>query len=208
MLGRKIGPALAAGCSVVCKPANHTPLSALAIALAEELDFPPGLFNVLCGNTREIGDQFCYSPIVRKPPFTGSTAVGKELLAKCASTVKRTSMELGGNAPFIVSDDAALDAAVAGAIASKYRNAGQTCVCANRLLVHEQIYDSFVDKLHLAVQQFHLGDGSYHNTNMGPLITEAAASTVMAIIADAVDKGAYVVAGGKRSPLGRSFIEP
>ncbi|HQY70401.1 MAG TPA: aldehyde dehydrogenase family protein, partial [Pseudomonadales bacterium] len=144
MLGRKIAPALAAGCAVVCKPANNTPLSAFAIAvLAERAGFPPGVINVLGGRTREIGDELCSNPAVRKLTFTGSTPVGKELMAKCAATVKRTSMELGGNAPFIVFDDADLDAAVAGAIASKYRNAGQTCVCANRMLVQDGVYEAF-----------------------------------------------------------------
>ena len=184
MLGRKIGPALAAGCAVVCKPANNTPLSAFAIAaLAERAGFPPGVINVLGGRTREIGDELCFNPAVRKLTFTGSTPVGKELMEKCAATVKRTSMELGGNAPFIVFDDADLDAAVAGAIASKYRNAGQTCVCANRLLVQDGV-------------------------TMGPLIDTGAANEVMGFVEDAVAKGATVLTGGTRGALGGAFVEP
>jgi succinate-semialdehyde dehydrogenase/glutarate-semialdehyde dehydrogenase len=209
MLGRKIAPALAAGCAVVCKPANNTPLSAFAIAaLAERAGFPRGVINVLGGVTREIGDELCANPAVRKLTFTGSTPVGKELMAKCAATVKRTSMELGGNAPFIVFDDADLDAAVAGAIASKYRNAGQTCVCANRLLVQDGVYDAFTDKLAAAVQQFRLGDGMQDGVNMGPLIDEGAANEVLSFVADAVAKGATVLTGGRRGALGGGFVEP
>ncbi len=209
MLGRKIAPALAAGCAVVCKPANNTPLSAFAIAvLAERAGFPPGVINVLGGRTREIGDELCSNPAVRKLTFTGSTPVGKELMAKCAATVKRTSMELGGNAPFIVFDDADLDAAVAGAIASKYRNAGQTCVCANRMLVQDGVYEAFTAKLATAVAQFRLGDGAQDGINMGPLIDEGAANEVMSFVEDAVAKGATVVTGGTRGSLGGSFVEP
>ena len=209
MLGRKIAPALAAGCAVVCKPANNTPLSAFAIAvLAERAGFPPGVINMLGGRTREIGDELCFNPVVRKLTFTGSTPVGKELMAKCAATVKRTSMELGGNAPFIVFDDADLDAAVAGAIASKYRNAGQTCVCANRLLVQEGVYEAFTAKLATAVAQFRLGNGSQDGVTMGPLIDEGAANDVMSFIEDAVTKGATVVTGGTRGALGGAFVEP
>ena len=209
MLGRKLAPALAAGCAVVCKPANNTPLSAFAIAaLAERAGFPPGVINMVCGRTREIGDEMCANPAVRKLTFTGSTPVGKELMAKCAATVKRTSMELGGNAPFIVFDDADLDAAVAGAIASKYRNAGQTCVCANRMLVQVGVYEAFTAKLAAAVAQFRLGDGAQDGINMGPLIDEGAANEVMSFVEDAVAKGATVVTGGTRGSLGGSFVEP
>ena len=209
MLGRKLAPALAAGCAVVCKPANNTPLSAFAIAaLAERAGFPPGVINMVCGRTREIGDEMCGNPAVRKLTFTGSTPVGKELMAKCAATVKRTSMELGGNAPFIVFDDADLDAAVTGAIASKYRNAGQTCVCANRMLVQDGVYEAFTGKLAEAIKQFRLGDGSEDGINMGPLIDEGAANDVLAFVEDAVAKGAKVLAGGGRGALGGSFVEP
>jgi len=209
MLGRKIGPALAAGCTVVCKPANSTPLSAFALAvLAERAGFPAGVINMVCGRTSEIGDELCENPTVRKLTFTGSTPVGKELMARCAATVKRTSMELGGNAPFIVFDDADLDAAVVGAIASKYRNAGQTCVCANRILVQEGVYDAFAAKLVEAVRQFRLGDGAEEGVNMGPLIDEKAANEVLSFIDDAVDRGATILAGGSRASLGGSFVEP
>ncbi len=209
MLGRKLGPALAAGCTVVCKPANATPLSAYAIGvLAQRVGIPPGVINIVTGITAEIGDELTGNPLVRKLTFTGSTPVGKQLMTQCAQTVKRTSMELGGNAPFIVFDDADLDAAVAGAIASKYRNAGQTCVCANRLLVQEGVYDEFAAKLAVAVQQFKLGDGTADGVNMGPLINTGAADDVIDFIDDAVAKGATVLAGGGRSPLGGSFVEP
>ncbi len=209
MLGRKIGPALAAGCTVVCKPANNTPLSAFAIAvLAERAGFPPGVINMVCGVTQEIGDEICFNPVVRKVTFTGSTPVGKQLMAKCAQTVKRTSMELGGNAPFIVFDDADLDAAVVGAIASKYRNAGQTCVCANRLLVQDGVYDDFVARLHEAVRQFTLGNGAQTGVSMGPLIDEKAANEVMSFVDDAVAKGATVLCGGRRAQQGNAFVEP
>jgi succinate-semialdehyde dehydrogenase/glutarate-semialdehyde dehydrogenase len=209
MLGRKLGPALAAGCTVVCKPANATPLSAYAIGvLAQRVGIPPGVINIVTGITGEIGDELTANPLVRKLTFTGSTPVGKQLMTQCAQTVKRTSMELGGNAPFIVFDDADLDAAVAGAIASKYRNAGQTCVCANRLLVQEGVYDEFAAKLAAAVRQFKLGDGTADGVNMGPLINPGAADDVIDFIDDAVAKGATVLAGGGRSPLGGSFVEP
>ena len=209
MLGRKIGPALAAGCTVVCKPANATPLSAYAMAvLAERAGVPAGVFNVITGRTGEIGNEITANPIVRKVTFTGSTPVGKQLMAQCAATVKRTSMELGGNAPFIVFDDADLDAAVAGAIASKYRNAGQTCVCANRILVQEGIYDQFAARLKDEVGKFNLGNGAEEGVTMGPLIDEAAAADVCGFIEDAVAKGAQVAIGGGRSPLGGAFIEP
>ncbi len=209
MLGRKIGPALAAGCTVVCKPANATPLSAYAIAvLAERAGFPPGVINIVTGRTGEIGGEITSNPIVRKLTFTGSTPVGKQLIAECAATVKRTSMELGGNAPFIVFDDADLDAAVQGAIASKYRNAGQTCVCANRMLVQDGVYDAFSEKLAAAVAEFKLGDGSADGVTMGPLIDEKAANDVMSFIDDATANGATVLSGGGRSNLGPAYIEP
>jgi succinate-semialdehyde dehydrogenase/glutarate-semialdehyde dehydrogenase len=209
MLGRKIGPALAAGCTVVCKPANATPLSAYAIAvLAERVGIPAGVINIVTGKTSEIGDELTSNPIVRKLTFTGSTPVGKHLMAQCAQTVKRTSMELGGNAPFIVFDDADIDAAVAGAIASKYRNAGQTCVCANRLLVQSGVYDEFARKLADAVGQFKLGDGTADGVTMGPLIDEGAAADVRAFIEDAVARGAVAMVGGGKSPLGGSYVEP
>jgi len=209
MLTRKVGAALASGCTVVCKPATATPLSALAFTeLAERAGIPKGVINVVVGKTSEIGDELCDNAKVRKLTFTGSTEVGKQLIERCARTVKRTSMELGGNAPFIVFDDADIDAAIAGCIASKYRNAGQTCVCANRLLVQDGIYDEFTAKLTEAVKQFKLGDGTEDGINMGPLIDQKAANDVIGFIDDAVEKGAKVVAGGGLSPLGGSFVEP
>ena len=209
MLTRKIAPALAAGCTVVCKPANATPLSAYAFAeLAERAGVPAGVINMVTGRTAEIGKELTGNPIVRKLTFTGSTPVGKQLMAECAATVKRTSMELGGNAPFIVFDDANLDAAVAGAMASKYRNAGQTCVCANRMLVQEGVYDAFAEKLAAAVDNLKVGDGAKEGITIGPLINEGAANDVMSFIDDAVSKGASVLTGGRRSDLGTCFIEP
>ncbi len=209
MLGRKIAPALAAGCTVVCKPANATPFSANAMAvLAERAGIPAGVINVLCGYTREIGDELTRHPSVRKLTFTGSTPVGKHLISQCATTVKRTSMELGGNAPFIVFDDADIDEAVSGAMSSKFRNAGQTCVCTNRILVQDNIYDLFIEKLTAAVKQLKLGDGFQDKTNIGPLIDNNAANAVCEMIRDAVNKGATVQCGGKRSPLDGSFVEP
>ena len=209
MLTRKIAPALAAGCTVVCKPANATPLSAYAFAeLAERAGVPAGVINLVTGRTAEIGKELTSNPIVRKLTFTGSTPVGKQLMAECAATVKRTSMELGGNAPFIIFDDADLDAAIAGVMASKYRNSGQTCVCANRILIQEGVYDSFAEKLALAVKDLKVGDGADDGVTIGPLINEGAANDVMSFIDDAVSKGAHVVAGGRRSNLGGSFIEP
>jgi len=209
MLTRKIAPALAAGCTVVCKPANATPLSAYAFAeLAERAGVPAGVINLVTGRTPEIGKELTSNPIVRKLTFTGSTPVGKQLMAECAATVKRTSMELGGNAPFIVFDDADLDAAIAGVMASKYRNSGQTCVCANRILVQESVYDTFAEKLALAVKDLKVGNGVDDGVTIGPLINEGAANDVMEFIDDAVNKGACVVAGGRRSDLGGSFIEP
>jgi len=208
MLGRKLAPALAAGCTVVCKPANNTPLSAFAIAvLAERAGIPAGVINILAGKTSDIGDELTRNPIVRKVTFTGSTPVGKHLMRQCADTVKRTSMELGGNAPFIVFADADLDAAIEGAMASKYRNAGQTCVCANRMLVHEDVFDAFAEKLAKAVATFKLGNGTDDGVTMGPLISTKAANDVCGFIDDALAKGATLVTGG-RSELGGSYVEP
>ena len=209
MLTRKIAPALAAGCTVVCKPANATPLSAYAFAeLAERAGVPAGVINLVTGKTAEIGKELTSNPIVRKLTFTGSTPVGKQLMAECAATVKRTSMELGGNAPFIVFDDADLDAAITGVMASKYRNSGQTCVCANRILIQEGVYDVFVEKLVAAVKNLRVGNGVDEDVTIGPLINEDAASDVMSFIEDAVSKGACVRAGGRRSERGGSFVEP
>ncbi len=209
MLTRKIAPALAAGCTVVCKPANATPLSAYAFAeLAARAGIPDGVINVVTGETAAIGAELTGNPLVRKLTFTGSTPVGKQLMAECAQTVKRTSMELGGNAPFIVFDDADLDAAVAGAMISKYRNAGQTCVCANRILVQEGVYDAFTKKLAAAVENLKMGDGSQEGITIGPLITAQAANDVIAFVDDAVSKGACLLTGGKRSTLGANFVEP
>ena len=209
MLTRKVGPALAAGCTVVCKPASATPLSALAIAeLAVRADIPPGVINVLAGETREIGAELTSSHLVRKLTFTGSTAVGKKLIEQCAATVKRTSMELGGNAPFIVFDDADLDAAVQGAIACKFRNAGQTCVCANRILVQSGIHDAFAGRLAAAVRAFKVGDGMTPGTDIGPLIDPGAAATVLGMVANAVALGAELVTGGNRAANGECFVEP
>lgn len=209
MLTRKVAPALAAGCAVVCKPANATPLSAYAIAeLAVRAGIPSGVINVVTGNTAQIGAELTGNPIVRKLTFTGSTPVGKTLMAECAQTVKRTSMELGGNAPFIVFEDADLDAAVAGAMASKFRNAGQTCVCTNRILVQDSVHDVFAEKLAAAVKTLKLGNGTDAGTTIGPLIDEGAANTVLEFVADAVKLGATVVTGGRRSSLGACFVEP
>jgi len=209
MLTRKIAPALAAGCTVVCKPANATPLSAYAFAvLAERAGVPAGVINLVTGRTSEIGRELTSNPLVRKLTFTGSTEVGKQLMAECAGTVKRTSMELGGNAPFIVFDDADLDAAISGVMASKYRNSGQTCVCANRILVQEGVYEEFAEKLALAVASLKVGDGTDEGVNIGPLINQAAADDVIGFIDDAVSKGAQIMAGGGRAGIGACFIEP
>ena len=209
MLTRKIAPALAAGCTVVCKPANATPLSAYAfVELAERAGIPAGVINIVTGETQAIGAEMTSNPTVRKLTFTGSTPVGKQLMAECAKTVKRTSMELGGNAPFIVFDDADLESAVAGAMLSKYRNAGQTCVCANRILVQEGCYDAFAEKLAEAASKLKMGDGTEDGTTVGPLITEEAAKDVMSFIEDAISKGATALLGGKPSELGGSFVEP
>ncbi len=209
MITRKVGPALAAGCTVVCKPAMQTPYSALALAvLAEKAGVPAGVFSVVTGKSREIGGVMTSDPRVRKVSFTGSTEVGKLLMSQCAGTVKKVALELGGNAPFIVFDDADLDAAVAGAIASKYRNTGQTCVCANRLLVQSGVYDAFAEKLAVAVRQLRVGDGLKGPTEQGPLIDAAGLAKVEEHVADALSKGARIVTGGKRHALGGTFYEP
>jgi len=209
MLARKIAPALAVGCTVVCKPANATPLSAHAFAvLAERAGIPKGVINIVSGKTSEIGEEMTSNPIVRKLTFTGSTPVGKKLVADCARTMKRTSMELGGNAPFIVFDDADLDKAVAGAVASKFRNAGQTCVCANRILVQDGIYDQFATKLAEATKKLKVGDGMEEGVAIGPLINDRAANDVLGFIDDAVSHGAKAVVGGGRGDLGARFVQP
>jgi len=210
MITRKAGPAIAAGCTVVLKPAEQTPFSALALAeLAERAGIPPGVFNVITGDPREIGPELTSNPIVRKLSFTGSTEVGKLLMAQCAGTVKKLSLELGGNAPFIVFDDADLDSAVEGAIASKYRNTGQTCVCANRILVQDAVYDSFAAKLVAAVKsQLKPASGLEPGATQGPLIDDAAVAKVESHIRDAQSKGAKILLGGKRHALGGRFFEP
>ena len=210
MITRKAGAALAAGCTFVCKPASQTPYSALAAAaLAARAGLPPGVLNVVTGaDAAAIGAEMTGNPMVRKVTFTGSTAIGKKLMAQCAGTVKKITMELGGNAPFIVFDDADLDAAVAGAIASKYRNTGQTCVCANRLLVQAPVYEAFTRKLTHAVAQLRVGDGLEGPTDQGPLIDANALAKVERHLADAVSKGARIALGGKRHALGGTFFEP
>jgi succinate-semialdehyde dehydrogenase/glutarate-semialdehyde dehydrogenase len=209
MLTRKAGAALAAGCTVVAKPASKTPLTALALAwLAEQAGFPAGVVNVLTGNAEAIGAEITANPLVRKLSFTGSTETGKRLMAACADTLKSVSLELGGNAPFIVFDDADIDAAVAGALASKYRNAGQTCVCANRLLVQDGIYDAFVERLATAVSGLKVGNGMEANVSQGPLVNPAAVAKVEAYILEAVAQGARVVCGGASHALGGGFFQP
>ena len=210
MITRKAGPALAAGCTIVVKPASQTPYSALAAAaLAARSGVPAGVLNVVTGvDAAAIGGELTAHPAVRKVTFTGSTGVGKKLMAQCAGTVKKLTMELGGNAPFIVFEDADLDAAVAGAIASKYRNSGQTCVCANRLLVHAPVYETFTHRLVDAVAQLRVGDGLKGPTDQGPLIDAAALTKVEQHIADAVGKGARIALGGRRHALGGTFFEP
>jgi succinate-semialdehyde dehydrogenase / glutarate-semialdehyde dehydrogenase len=209
MITRKAGPALAAGCTFVCKPATQTPYSALAAALlAQRAGVPAGVLNIVTGEATAIGGEMTSNPSVRKLTFTGSTGIGKKLMAQCAGTMKKVSLELGGNAPFIVFDDADLDAAVAGAIASKYRNTGQTCVCANRLLVQAGIYEAFTAKLVTAVAQLRVGDGLRGVTDQGPLIDDKALAKVEEHVADAVGKGARIVQGGKRHALGGTFFEP
>jgi succinate-semialdehyde dehydrogenase/glutarate-semialdehyde dehydrogenase len=208
MIARKIGPALAAGCTVVSKPASQTPYSALAMAeLGSRAGLPAGVLNVVTGSAPAIGAELTSNPAVRKLTFTGSTEIGRVLLEQCAGTVKKVSMELGGNAPFIVFDDANLEAAVAGAVASKYRNTGQTCVCTNRFLIQERIYEEFTERLADAANNLRIGDGLAGETDQGPLIDAAAVAKVEEHIADAVDKGARIVAGGNRHPLGGTFFE-
>ncbi len=209
MIGRKLGPALAAGCTMVLKPASATPYSALALALlAEEAGVPPGVFNVVTGSARAIGGELTRNPKVRKLTFTGSTAIGVQLLRECAETVKKVSMELGGNAPFLVFDDADVDAAVAGAIISKFRNCGQTCVCTNRFYVQDGVYDEFVAKLAARTKALKVGYGMDEGTMIGPLIDAAAVEKVEEHLADALAGGARLLAGGKRSALGGTFYEP
>jgi succinate-semialdehyde dehydrogenase / glutarate-semialdehyde dehydrogenase len=209
MITRKAGPAIAAGCPVVLKPASQTPFSALALAeLAERAGVPPGVFNVITGSAGEIGAELTTNPIVRKLSFTGSTETGKLLMAQCAGTVKKLSLELGGNAPFIVFDDADLNAAAEGAMMSKYRNTGQTCVCANRLLVQDSVYDAFADKLAAAVRKLVPAPGFEAGATQGPLIDDRAVEKVESHIADATAKGAHVLVGGTRHALGGRFFEP
>ena len=209
MITRKAGPGWAAGCTGVIRPASQTPFSALAIAvLAERAGMPPGVCNVITGPSGELGAELTGNTLVRKLTFTGSTEVGAKLLAQCAPTIKKTSMELGGNAPFIVFDDADLDAAVQGAMVSKYRNTGQTCVCANRILVQDGVYDAFAEKLKAAVQALRVGNGMDDGVTQGPLINADALAKVEEHIADAVSKGARVVAGGARHDKGGNFFQP
>ena len=209
MLARKIGPAIAAGCTSVVKPASQTPYSALAWgALAQEVGLPAGVVNVVTGSASEIGEELTANPLVRKITFTGSTEVGKILMAKAAGTVKKVSMELGGNAPFLVFDDADLDRAVEGAMVAKYRNSGQTCVCTNRFFVQAGIYDAFVEKLAAASRRLKIGNGLEDGVQQGPLIDESAVAKVEELIADATAQGGRVMTGGKRHSLGGSFFEP
>ncbi|MAK61091.1 MAG: succinate-semialdehyde dehydrogenase (NADP(+)) [Ponticaulis sp.] len=208
MLTRKIAPALAAGCTVVCKPASETPLSALAIAeLCDRVGIPPGVVNIVVGNTREIGAELTSNPIVKKLSFTGSTGIGKMLTEQCASTLKRLSMELGGNAPFIIFEDADLDLAVKGVMASKFRNAGQTCVCTNRIMVHESVKDAFVEKLLVATNALRVGNGLDDGVDLGPLVSAKAKKTVDEFVDDAVAKGAKVHEG-PATPNGACYSKP
>ncbi|MCZ4433094.1 NAD-dependent succinate-semialdehyde dehydrogenase [Agrobacterium sp. SOY23] len=209
MITRKVGPALAAGCTTVIKPASQTPLSALALCvLAERAGVPKGVLSCVTGSASEIGEELTSNPIVRKLSFTGSTEIGKVLMAQCAQTVKRTSMELGGNAPFIVFDDADVEAAVKGAIASKYRNAGQTCVCANRFLVQSGIHDAFVKRLAEVVSVLKVGNGFDDGVQIGPLIDDKAVAKVEELVSDAISRGGRILTGGHRHALGHSFYEP
>lgn len=209
MITRKAGPALAAGCTMVIKPASQTPFSALALVeLAERAGIPRGVLSVVTGAAAEIADELTANPAVRKISFTGSTEIGRELMAKCSHDIKKVSLELGGNAPFIVFEDADLDAAVEGAIASKFRNAGQTCVCTNRLYVHDAVYDAFVDKLAAAVGGLKTGDGFAEGVTLGPLIDGKAVAKVQEHIDDALEKGARVLKGGMAHSLGGNFFEP
>ena len=209
MITRKAGPGWAAGCTGVIRPASQTPFSALALAvLAERAGMPPGVCNIITGPSGETGAELTSNPLVRKLSFTGSTEVGAKLIAQCAPTIKKTSMELGGNAPFIVFDDADLDEAVTGAMASKYRNTGQTCVCANRLLVQDAVFDAFSAKLKAEVEKMKVGNGMEPGVTQGPLINAAALAKVEEHIEDAVRRGAKVITGGKRHKLGGNFFEP
>jgi succinate-semialdehyde dehydrogenase/glutarate-semialdehyde dehydrogenase len=209
MITRKVGPALAAGCPMVLKPAELTPFSALALAvLAERAGVPKGVFSVVTGDSKAIGGEMTSNPTVRKLSFTGSTAVGRLLMEQCAGTIKKLSLELGGNAAFVVFDDADIDAAVEGAIASKYRNAGQTCVCANRMYVQDAVYEQFAQKLVAAVGKLKVGNGAEAGVNQGPLINENAVLKVEQHISDALAKGARLVTGGHRHALGHSFFQP
>lgn len=209
MITRKVGPALAAGCTVIIKPASETPLSALAlVALAEQAGIPQGVINVVTGSAREIGTVLTQHPAVKKVSFTGSTQIGKLLMEQCSSTMKKVSMELGGNAPFIIFDDANLDRAVEGAIASKFRNSGQTCVCTNRILVQDTVYDAFIEKLKVAVAQLKVAPAFEQGAEQGPLINEKAVEKIQEHIEDATSKGAKVVVGGQRHALGHTFFEP
>jgi succinate-semialdehyde dehydrogenase/glutarate-semialdehyde dehydrogenase len=209
MITRKVAPALAAGCPVVVKPAEQTPLTALALAvLAERAGFPLGVFNVITGDPVAIGGELTASPVVRKLSFTGSTEIGRLLMAQSAPTLKKISLELGGNAPFIVFDDADLDAAVEGALIAKYRNTGQTCVCANRLLVQSGVYEEFARRFAAKVAEMRVGAGTEAGVTQGPLIDEAALAKVESHVADAVDRGARVLTGGKRHSRGGTFYEP
>jgi len=209
MITRKAGPGWAAGCTGVIRPASQTPFSALALAvLAERAGMPPGVCNVLTGPSGPMGAELTGNPLVRKLSFTGSTEVGAKLLAQCAPTIKKTSMELGGNAPFIVFDDADLDAAVIGAMGSKFRNMGQTCVCANRILVQDGVYDAFAAKLKIAVEAMKVGNGMDSGVSQGPLINRDAVTKVEEHIADALSRGASIVTGGTRHPLGGTFFTP
>ncbi|MFS2092975.1 NADP-dependent succinate-semialdehyde dehydrogenase [Pseudomonas sp. Pseusp11] len=209
MITRKAGPALAAGCTMVLKPASQTPYSALALAeLAERAGIPKGVFSVVTGSAGEVGSELTGNPLVRKLTFTGSTEIGRQLMVECAKDIKKVSLELGGNAPFIVFDDADLDAAVEGALVSKYRNNGQTCVCANRLYIQDGVYDAFVEKLTAAVATLNIGNGLENGITTGPLIDTKAMAKVQEHIEDAVSKGARVVAGGKPHALGGTFFEP
>lgn len=209
MITRKVAPALAAGCTVVVKPASQTPLSALALAeLAQRAGIPDGVINVVTGNASAVGGELSANPLVHKLSFTGSTEVGRTLAAQCAPTLKKLSMELGGNAPFIVFDDADLDAAVEGAMASKYRNSGQTCVCANRFLVQDAVYDEFAEKLAAAVSRLRVGNGVNPDVTQGPLIDAAALTKVEELVGDALAKGARLVTGGQRHAQGGTFYEP
>ncbi|WP_445611587.1 NADP-dependent succinate-semialdehyde dehydrogenase [Hafnia alvei] len=209
MITRKAGPALAAGCTMVLKPASQTPFSALALAeLAQRAGIPDGVFNVVTGSASEVGNELTGNPLVRKLSFTGSTEIGRQLMQQCAKDIKKVSLELGGNAPFIVFDDVDLDKAVDGALASKFRNAGQTCVCANRLYVQDGVYDAFAKKLQAAVEKLTLGDGLAQGVTTGPLIDEKAVAKVKEHIEDALSKGARIITGGQPHELGGNFFQP